>query len=151
MLHHSTKIQVYRAVIIPTLLYGAETWVLYWKHIKLLEQFYKCCLRSNLGIKWQDHESNEEVLTRTCMPSIESILLQVQVQWAGHITRMERVPMPKAVFISELQEGKRDRGASRKCYKDQLKSAEETAYRWKSAISHGRRRPKLDPESLFIH
>ena len=28
-LHLSTKIQIYRAVIIPTLLYGAETWVLY--------------------------------------------------------------------------------------------------------------------------
>ena len=100
----STKIQVYRAVIIPTLLYGAETWVLYWKHIKLLEQFYKCCLRSNLGIKWQDHESNEEVLTRTCMPSIESILLQVQVQWAGHhVKKMEDVHMPKAVFFNEKE------------------------------------------------
>ena len=32
-----------------------------------------------------------------------------------------RVRMPKAVFFSELQEGKRDRGAPRKRYKDQLK------------------------------
>ena len=29
--------------------------------------------------------------------------------------------MPKAVFFSELQEGKRDLGAPRKRYKDQLK------------------------------
>ena len=29
--------------------------------------------------------------------------------------------MPKTVFFSELQEGKRDRGDPRKCYKDQLK------------------------------
>ena len=34
---------------------------------------------------------------------------------------MEDVRMPKAVFFSELQEGKRDRGAPRKRYKDQLK------------------------------
>ena len=26
----STKIQIYRAVVVPTLLYGADTWVLYW-------------------------------------------------------------------------------------------------------------------------
>ena len=45
-----TKIQVYRAVIIPSLLYGAETWVLYWKQIRLLEQFHQCCLHSILGI-----------------------------------------------------------------------------------------------------
>ena len=47
----STKIQVYRAVVIPTFLYGAETWVLYQKQIRLLEQFHQCCLRSTLGIK----------------------------------------------------------------------------------------------------
>ena len=30
-LHLSTQIQVYRAVVIPTLLYDAETWILYRK------------------------------------------------------------------------------------------------------------------------
>ena len=32
----SPKIQVYRAVVISTLTYGAETWVLYWKQSRLL-------------------------------------------------------------------------------------------------------------------
>ena len=36
----STKIQVYRVVVVPSLLYGAETWVLYRKQIKLPEQFH---------------------------------------------------------------------------------------------------------------
>ena len=98
----STKIQVYRAVVIPTLLYGAETWVLYRKQIRLLERFHERCLRSILGIKWQDHVSNEEVINRASLPSIESILFQVQLRWAGHVTRMEDVRMPKAVFFSEL-------------------------------------------------
>ena len=121
LLSLSTKIQVYRAVIISILLYGAETWVLYWKEIRLLEQFHQCCLHSILGIKWQDHVSNEEVLKRASLPSLESILPQVQLLWIGHITRMEDVCMPKAVFFSELQEGKRNCDAPRKCYKDQLK------------------------------
>ena len=59
--------------------------------------------------------------TRASQPSIESILLQVQLRWAGHITRMEDVHMPKAVFFRELQEGKRDRCTPRKRYKDQRK------------------------------
>ena len=62
-----------------------------------------------------------EVLKRASLSSIESVLLQVQLRWAGHITRMEDVRMPKAAFFSELQEGKRDRGEPRKPYKDQLK------------------------------
>ena len=57
-----TKIQVYRAVVVPTLLYGAETWVLYRKQIRLLGQFHQRFLRSILVIKWQDRVSNEDVL-----------------------------------------------------------------------------------------
>ena len=48
--------------------------------------------------------SNEEVLKRASPPSIESILLQVQLRCAGHVTRMVDVHMPKAVFFSKLQE-----------------------------------------------
>ena len=117
----STKIQVFRAVIISTLLCNAETWVLIRKQIRLLEWFHQCCLRFILGIKWQNYVSNKEVLKRASLPSIESILLQVQLRWAGHVARMENVYMPKTVFFSELQEGKRDRAAPRKRNKDQLK------------------------------
>ena len=68
--------------------------------------------------------SNEEVLKRASLPSMESILLQVQLRWSGHVTRMEDVPMPETVFFSELQEGERDRGAPKKALQ---RSAEETA------------------------
>ena len=85
-----------------------------------LRGFTTACLRSILSIKWQDHVSNEEVLKRSSLPRLQSILLQLQLRWAGHDTRMEDICMPKAVF-GKLQEGKRDRGAQRKRYKDQLK------------------------------
>ena len=84
-------------------MYGAETWVLYWKQIRLLEQIHQRCLRSTLGLKWQGYVSNEEVLKKASLPSIESILLQVQLRWACHVLRMEDVRMPKTVFFSELE------------------------------------------------
>ena len=68
-----------------------------------------------------DHASNEEALKRASLPSIWSILLQLQLLWAGHVTWMEDVRMPKAVSFRELQEGKRDRDGPRKRYKNQLK------------------------------
>ena len=64
---------------------------------------------------------NKEFLKRASLPSTESILLQVQLGWAVHVMRMEDVCMPKAVFFSELQEGKRDCSASRQRYKEQLR------------------------------
>ena len=98
-------------------------------------------LTLHFGIKWQDHVSNEEVLKRASLPSTESILLQVQLRWAGHVTTMEDVCMPKAVLFSELQEGKRDRGAPRKCYKT---SWRHSSHRRETAISHGSRRPQTE-------
>ena len=85
--------------------------------------------------------SNEEVLKKASLPSVESILLQLQLRWAGHVTKMEDVRMPQTVFFSELQEGKRDRGAPRKRYKDQLKLQ---LAQGESAISHGSRRPQTE-------
>ena len=64
--------------------------------------FHQCCLHSILAIKWQDCVSNEEVLKKASLPSTESILLQVQLHWAGQVKMMEDVRMPNAVFFGEL-------------------------------------------------
>jgi len=40
-----TKVQVYRAVLLTTLLYGSETWTLYRRHVKKLDSFHLRCLR----------------------------------------------------------------------------------------------------------
>ena len=135
-LRPSAKIPVYRTVVVPTLLYGAEIWVLYRKQTRLLEWFHQRCLRS---IKWQDYMSNEEVLKRASLPSIESILFQVQLRCSGHVTNIADVRMPKAIFFSELQEGKRDCGAQESVTKI---SQTDSLQRRESAVSHGSRRPQ---------
>ena len=124
------KIQVYTDVVIPTLLYGAETRFLYKKQTKLLKWFHLRCLRSTLRIKWLDYVSNVKVFKRASLPSIESILLQAPLRLAGHVSRMEDIRKPKVVFFSELQEGKRNRGAPRRRYKDQLAEVEISRESW---------------------
>ena len=74
-----------------------------------------------MGIKWQEYITNEEVVKRVSLPSLECILVQQQLRWAGHVARMEDSRMPKAVFFGELREGKRKCGAPKKQHKDQLK------------------------------
>ena len=116
-----TKVRVYVAVVISTLLYAAESWTMYRKHTQLLERFHQRCLRSIMRVRWQDYVTNVEVLERAGLPSIEAMLLQRHLRWAGHVSRMGDTRMPKAVFFGELSKGKRDRGAPRRRYKDQLK------------------------------
>ena len=49
-------------------------------------------MRTILGIKWQDYVSYA-VLKKVSLPSTESILLQVQLCWAGPVTRPEDMLM----------------------------------------------------------
>ena len=41
-------------VVLPTLLYGCETWTCYRRHIQKLDQFHLRCIRRLLGISWED-------------------------------------------------------------------------------------------------
>ncbi|XP_076061594.1 uncharacterized protein LOC143037342 [Oratosquilla oratoria] len=122
-LKSKTKIRVYRAVVLTTLLYGSETWVTYRSHIRLLERFQQRCLRTILNIHWRDFVTNVEVLERAETPSIEAMLLKYQLRWAGHVSRMEDHRLPKIVLYGELSTGHRERGAPKKRCKDCLKKS----------------------------
>nr|VZI47182.1 unnamed protein product [Spirometra erinaceieuropaei] len=50
----STKLKMYEAVILPTLLYGAETWTVYTRQARRLNHFHLSCLRRILRLNWQD-------------------------------------------------------------------------------------------------
>lgn len=118
----STKLKVYKTVVLTSLLYGCETWTLYRKHIKLLERFHMRSLRSILCIRWQDRITNLEVLDRAESTSIEAMILKAQLRWTGHVIRMEPHRIPRQLFYGELCEGKRKRGRPYKRYKDCVKS-----------------------------
>ena len=89
------KISVYQAVALTTLLYGAESWVIYRRHLQLLECFHQCCLCSILNIHWSDFITNIEVLKQVEITRIEAMLLQMLLRWAGHISQMEDHRLPK--------------------------------------------------------
>ena len=122
-LKKGTKISVYRAVVLTTLLYGSESWVTYRRHLRLLERFHQRCLRIILNIHWSDYVTNVEVLEQAEITSIEAMLLKSQLRWAGHVFRMGDHRLPKIALYGELSTGHRDRGAPKKRYKDSLKKS----------------------------
>ena len=69
-LRQETKINLYRAVVLSTLLYGSESWVTYSHHIRILERFHQRCLRTILQLKWWDYVSDITVLERSKQTSI---------------------------------------------------------------------------------
>ena len=70
-----TKLKIYKAVALPTLLYAFETWTVYQRHAKTLNHFHTSCLRKLLKIKWQDRILDTEVLKRA---SSEEVLVNMR-------------------------------------------------------------------------
>ena len=63
--HHVSmrvKGKIYRAIVLSTLLYGAEAWTVYRRQVKKLHAFMMRHLRSIMRITWMDKVTNKEIL-----------------------------------------------------------------------------------------
>ena len=117
-----TKIVVYDAVVISTILYGCETWVPYRRHIRLLESFHIRRLQLILGLGWWHKVTHSEIRSRAGTPTIESMLLHRQLRWLGHVIRMPHNRLPHCVLYGQLRLGRRSVGGQIKRFKDHIKS-----------------------------
>ena len=117
-----TKIAVYNAVVISTILYGCEIWVPYRRHIRLLESFHIRHLQLILALRWWHKVTHSEIRSRVGIPSIESLLLHRQLRWLGHLIRMPHSRLPHCMLYGQLKLGRRSVGGQKKRFKDHIKS-----------------------------
>ena len=115
------KGKIYRAIILSTLLNGAETWAVYRRLVKKLHAFIMRHLRSIMKIRWQDKVTNIKVLKRAGLPSMEDLIIRKNLRWTGHLLRMPTDRLPRQVLYSELPDGQRPRVCPRLRCKDTIK------------------------------
>ena len=84
----STKVKVYKTVVLTTLLYDCETWKIYKRREKQLQQYHTRCLRRILNIRWNDMIPNTDVLKRANLFSVVTMIRKAQMRWAGQVSRM---------------------------------------------------------------
>ena len=116
-----TKINGYKVAMLTPLLCGAESWVTYRRHLRLIEHYHQRCLRTLLNIHWSDFITNIEVLEMATFTSIEAMSLKTQHRWAGRDSGIEDHRLSKITIYGELATDHRDRRTPRKIYKDTLK------------------------------
>ena len=133
-LRPTTRAAMYQAVCVSTLLYGAETWTLYRRHIRALEAFHIRCLRRILGVTWQDHTPYDAIYERTNTTSIESILTKRHLQWVGHVLRMAEDRLPRQILCGQLKDGNRPPGDQKKRFKDHCKNLLKQCHLQPSAL-----------------
>ena len=80
-----TKMAVYNACVVSTLLYGSEAWTTYSKQERKLNSFHLQSLCRILGISWRDKVANTEVLDRAGLPTMYTLLRQRRMRWIRHV------------------------------------------------------------------
>ena len=110
----SVKSSVYEGLILPILLYGSESWCLTEKLFNLLRVFHRRCVRSMCGVTMKHvfelRITNDELLNKLNLLSIDSYVYKRQLRWLGHVTRMNYDRLPRKMLSSWVY-SKRPKGA----------------------------------------
>nr|VZI34024.1 unnamed protein product [Spirometra erinaceieuropaei] len=104
-LHLDTKLKMYKAVILPTLLYGAGTWTTYKKQARRLNHFHLSCFQQIIKLRRQGRILDTDVLKRTGILGTYAMLRQLQLHWSGHLMWMDNERPPKRFFNGDVATG----------------------------------------------
>ena len=116
-----TKVRVFKALVIPVLLYGCETWTLTKDLKRRLNAFSTKSLRRIMGYSWRDYVSNQDVLDGADMRQVTCLITERQLRHYGHVARLPDDD-PAHMVISERDdpEWARPRGRPRGTWLRQL-------------------------------
>ena len=95
-LPNSLKIQTFRTLIEPVLLYGSETWTLTTRLEKRLDGCFTNLLRRAQNISWRDHATLARIYGEITPLSLR--LKQRRLQFAGHCYRAEKEIIPSLLL-----------------------------------------------------
>ena len=103
------KIKLYRTVIRPVLLYGAECWTVRKKEEQILEKTEMIMLRRIKGVTLRDKLKSVDIRKELGVTSIQEKVREMRLHWYGHMQRMEENNEVRA-FVDMEVPGKRPGG-----------------------------------------
>ena len=100
-LSQKAKLSVYRAIFVPTLIYGHETWVMTESIRSRVQAAEMRFLRRVAGISLRDRVRSSVTRERL---GVEPLLLRLerrQLRWFGHLVRMPLKRLPGKVLAGD--------------------------------------------------
>ena len=116
----STKVKrrIYETYALSLLLYCSETWTTYARQDRRLNSFHVRCLRRILKVRWQEKIQDTEILKRSGLTHVETMIMKKRLRRLGHVARMDDRRIPKAILYSEARDGSRKQGLPLLRYSD---------------------------------
>ena len=119
-LKKETKLRVFNAMVVPTLLYGYETWTVQKRHESRLQACEMMCLRRIEGVSRLDRMRNEDIRQSLGKVAVVDMMKDRQMRWKEKLVRMDGSRLVKQVYEGDVV-GKRPRGRPRKRWDDNFK------------------------------
>ena len=114
---------LYEKVVVPTVMYGSESWGMKVTERQKLNVFEMKCLRSMTGVSRLDRVRNEVVRARTGVRRELAARVAMDVlRWFGHVERMDNERLLKKVMNAKV-DGRSARGRPRFGWMDGVKRA----------------------------
>ena len=138
-LRMNVKKVLYEKVIVPTAMYGSESWSMKVTEIQKLNVYEMKCLRSMTGVSWLNRVRNEVVRARTGVRRELAARVDMNVlRWFGHVERMDDERLLKKVMNVKV-DGRSARGRPRFGWMDGVKRAlNESRMDVREASEHAR-------------
>ena len=112
-----TKVRLVKAMVVPVVMYGRESWTVKKAEHRRLDAFKLWCWRRLLRVPWTARRSNQSILKEISPGiSLEAMMLKLKLQYFGHL--MRRVDsLEKTVMLGGIG-GRRRRGRQRMRWQD---------------------------------
>ena len=107
-----TKIHLVKAMVLPVIMYGCESWTVEKAERRKIDAFELWCWRRLLRVPWIAERSNQSTLKEISPEySLEGLMLKLKLQYFGHLK--QRTDSPEKTLMLGKIEGERRRGRQR--------------------------------------
>ena len=107
-----TKIRLVKAVVLPVVTYGCESWTIKKAEHRRFDAFELWCWRRLLRVPWTARRSNQSILKEISPEySLAELMLKLKLQSFGHLMRRTD-SFEKTLMLGKI-EGRRRRGQQR--------------------------------------
>ena len=102
----STKLRLVKAMVLPVVMYGCESWTIKTAECRRIDAFELWCWRRVLRVPWTARRSKQSILKEISPGCSLEGLMKLKLQYFGHLMR-KADPLEKTLILLKIEGRKR--------------------------------------------